>query len=489
MAGKAVAYIVAIIVILALIYVAVSVISYKPTTTTAVTTVSTVSAPAPAGTVALMLTDPAQVPQGTEYLNVTFSGARMHEYNATNTTGFVDVNVTGTINLLSLVNLTQTIGVAHVNPKQKFDYITLNITSATIDINGTTYNVTVPSSTLHIGISNFNGTSGAALIDLSPTVVEIYTSNSTIFVLVPSVRAVALGNSTVNSTSVHVGARARINPAASNRLRFISPKIEITSASLNVSGNRTSLSVTVKNDGNASATLNQLLLFGLMRISMPYNASLHSHIHVMPQSRISMQGFGSQAIVGALGHIASSYNISNTLSQLNASYNGSNFNISSFISKLSSHGFNVSSMANISQFNSRFGTKLNASAFNSLRANIGSMINVSVIKALHTFNFTNGTYRNYVAGAGYFNGHYHNMLNFLITSSGSLELPFNEVPVVPVSTPGYALGAGNTITLSYSSNISLGRSGMLIIPLENQTYSLRVVGRSGAFAEANVTAG
>ncbi len=498
MASKAVGYIIGIIVILALIYIVVSISSKPVSTVPSVTsTVAPVTSYVAPGTLALMLTDPAQVPAGTEYLNVTFSGAKLHEAGASNSTGFINVNSTGTLNLLSLLNVSQTIGVAHVNASQKFDMIILNVSSSTIDINGTVYNVTLPSHELVVHIKSLNGTSGAALIDLSPTIVQIYSPNQTIFVMVPSVTAVAVGNTTVNSTFIHIGAKFGLKQHEAQELHFIAPNISITNAYLNITGNHTALGFTVKNNGNATVQLNHALLFGLMM------ANFNPMSKGMPaQSRIYQAGFNGNAsaysasglpanisigeaenITSTFGSLASKYgfNISRVISGM-ASSNG----MAGIFANLSAHGFNLSNMSNASSFNSRFHTNINSSFFDGLKSNIDNKINASVMSSMHNFNFSNPMLKHDMEGASNFSMHYHNMLAFVISANGTLSLPFTESEAE--GPLGYSIAAGSNATFTYNGPIGMGNSPMQIVPLLNQTYSLRVVGMQGAFASTNVTA-
>ena len=251
--NKAGTYLIGIIVVLAIIYVAIS-ITHPPVPTTTPTTVTNVSF-VPSGTLAVQLTDPPQVPNGTQSLVIGYSGLALHEAGQSNSTGFVDLNASGSVNLMNLTNFTQTIAVAHVKLNQSFDMVRFNITSAKIDINGTVYNVSVPNNRLQIKISGLNGTSGGALVDLSPTVLQIYAANQTIFLMVPAARAITINNRSINSTSVHIGFKARVNAVAKAKLEQVRPNITITGASLTSSGNSTYLAVIVKNNANSSVTL------------------------------------------------------------------------------------------------------------------------------------------------------------------------------------------------------------------------------------------
>ncbi len=495
MVNKAISYIIGIIVILAIIYVAISLTTPKPSSLVTSTVSPSVSSN---GTVALMLTDPAQVPQGTTALNVTFNGAMVHESGASNSTGFVAINASGTINLLSLVNVSQTLGIVSLNKSKNYNTIILNVSASSITINGTTYNVTLPSNKLMVHISDFNGTSGAALIDLSPTIVQIVSANQTVFVMVPSVKAVVVGSGNVSSTAVHVGARVNLNLEMHSKLRLTTPNITITNASLSETGNATSLSVTVKNNGNSSVELNHILLYGIMAMNL--NGSINPSIQAPSYSFRGSGGYGSSAIISQ--HSNSSYNISSLFNNLSNKYSANmtagfeaglssvikGHNLSGILSRLSSENINISAIApNYSAFNSNFNLNVSPSEYNAIRANMRNKVNFSVMEAMHNFNISSDRLEAFMHMANTFNDHYHNMFVFIIGNNGTLSLPFDANMAEGPS--GYTLAPGSSTTFSYNGAVSLSNGRMLMAPIENETYTVRITGEQGAFASYNVTAG
>ncbi len=500
MVNKAVSYIIGIIVILAIIYIAIGLVTPRPSIAT--TTVSpSVSSN---GTVALMLTDPAQVPSGTTALNVTFSGARLHETGATNSSGFVNINASGTIDLLSLLNVSQTLGIASLNKTKSYDSIILNVSSSTITINGTTYNVTLPSNKLDVHVSNVNATSGAVLVDLSPTIVQIISANQTMFVMVPSVKAVIVGSSNVNSTAIKVGARARLNANIHSKLSLATPKVAITSASLSEEANRTDFSVTVKNSGNSTAYVNHILLFGIMgmNLSAGANARLHAAVQQVPEpylfqssglggiitSAISQYSNGNYNLSSLYGELASKYGI-NLSAGIKAGISSAikSHNLSSLLGHIANSSINLTAItSNSSAFNSEFGFNVSPSEFNSIRANMRNKLNLSVMESMHDFNVSSVKLRGFIQAANAFDGHYHNMLAFIISTNGTLMLPFDANQAE--GPQGYSIAPGSSATFSYSGIISAGNGKLVIMPLQNQTYSVRVTGEAGAVATSNVTA-
>ncbi len=261
------------------------------------------------GNIIIQLTDPPQVPTGTQSLVITYNSLKLHVLGSSNTSGFINVNVSGSVDLLNITNTTQTIGVMKTNTKLKFDMVRFNITSAKITLNNTVYNVTVPNGELNVhfkkNLSARNGSSGV-IIQLNPTVVQIYTSNQTIFILVPSAKAIIIGNKSINKTAFRVGTRVRLESHIKRELEDITPNITISSAQLMSQNNNTFLSVTVKNNANVSVTLNHLFIVGAMSATLPATF-IKSQNQVIPAA-ISTAHVGFATIESA----ASSFNSINS---------------------------------------------------------------------------------------------------------------------------------------------------------------------------------
>ena len=478
--NKAGTYLIGIIVVLAIIYVAIS-ITHPPVPNTTPTTVTNVSY-VPLGTLAVQLTDPPHVPGGTQSLVIGYSGLALHEAGQSNSTGFIDLNASGSVNLMNLTNFTQTIAVAHVKLNQSFDMVRFNITSAKIDINGTVYNVSVPNNRLQIKISGLNGTSGGALVDLSPTVLQIYAANQTIFVMVPAARAITINNRSINSTSIRVGFKAIVNADVKAKLEHIRPNITITGASLTATGNNTYLAVIVKNNANSSVTLKQVMLFGYMRSVISANALLN-----LPDQQRGDLSPGLGSVASSLFTNANLSDYMDALGLLNSSANASA--ISSFISAMNAS--DMGAAANV------LATMVNSSKAKVLENEFKSRINASVIEDMHNLNMSNMSVKAAIGEANRFSHDYHNALNFIVASNGTLSLPFTQAEAEGPN--GYVLGAGNSVTLIFNGTVAFGHdalanahvnlsAGPLIKLLANQTYTVRVIGEEGAYASMNVTA-
>lgn len=225
----------------------------------------------------VMITDPAQVPAGTSALVFAYSNVQL---NSTNSAGSAWINATGSgsVNLIAIQNSSQVMGYANISANSSVSQVRLLVNSVYITINGTTYPVPVsnPQLTLSIiGNTGVNATSGV-LIDYTPTVSPSFEQNTTTFIRVPAGKAVITGG--VNSTfATSVGAVARLSAVSMASIARASQSISITSASLESSGNSTSISVTVQNNANQTVVLNNLIVYGAQNVSAGPSAAVRAN--------------------------------------------------------------------------------------------------------------------------------------------------------------------------------------------------------------------
>ena len=430
--------------------------STSPTTsTTAVSHTTTVSSGVQASPV--ILTDPAIVPQGTTSLVINYSSIRVQLSGSSS--GWVNAAGSGSINLLSLVNSSKVIGSANIPVNSTVDMVSFNVTSAEITINGTTSSVTVPNRnvTAHItGASKLNATSGF-LMDLSPTIATIYTSNSTIFVMVPSVRAIVIGGKNVSSHA-SIGSSAKLNASVKARLDAIKPNISIVSSSIISVGNRTQISVTVKDNSNSSVMLRHMLVFG------------NYSVVITPLS-----GFNTTVMVGADGHInqngSSRFNISdieagnfaNARAELTDSVNlptsvviggnvSGNLSVNTGRNSITSNGSIKSSSASNASSNA---SEHDSAEFGLVKEGIG-------VQHMRVFNF-------------------------LLSSNGTMFLPSGANDFAD-SGFGYNLSAGATHTFTFNGTLSFGEGHIVITPQNGTAYRIVVGGEESASASMSATA-
>ena len=144
------------------------------------------------GTLVLQILDPPNVPAGVTSVYVTYQDIWVGSDG-----GWIDLNQSGTINLMTVVNFTQTIANAKVQAGS-FNRLMMNISSVVVTWKSTNYSASITNDQLTIPIigdlkvSNL-ATSGA-VIDISPTIIEHMAYNSTggqypTFVMIPSANA------------------------------------------------------------------------------------------------------------------------------------------------------------------------------------------------------------------------------------------------------------------------------------------------------------
>ncbi|EQD59214.1 hypothetical protein B2A_04068 [mine drainage metagenome] len=500
--NRGLTYIIGIIIVIAIV-----VIAYKalaPSVSAPITVVPS----AANNTVMVQLTDPPAVPNGTQALMLYYSNIELHNAGKSNSTGFISLNASGSVNLMSLTNLTQTIGVGKVNKSANFDLLRLNISSATITIDNTTYNVSVPNNRLLVRLSSLmNTTSPTAIVDFYPSVLQIYASNQTIFVLVPSLKGVVIRGLPLNSTQAHVGVKARIENSARAEMDRLRPNITITNSILDVHNTSVGFTVTVKDNSNSSVTMKDIMLSGYMRwlgpIAMPIIRGMPTSVdtsgngiraNTKSNTSVDTESNGTSANTVIEGNASSGFNLGSLGSLLGSmNINGINLsNMSGMLSDLgdmlSEHGMNISDMHG---FNFGIGN-LSNSTLKHLGEILNSRMNASVLEDMHNLNISNVSVRDMLREVNNFSNNYHNVLNFVVMSNGTLSLPFNSAEFEDGQSRGqngYNISAGSSVTFSFNGTVGFGNSPFHVLPLVNQTYSIRAIGEDGARASANVTAG
>lgn len=231
---------------------------------------------------ALLLTDPPYSPAGTEHLNFTYSGTAVQTTSPNGTTSWIHAKSSGTVDLMSLVNVTQTVAITVVPAGSVVHAVQITVTGVKAEINGSVQTVSIISNNITISVSHqsavgLNGQTGSgAVVDLTPSLTQVQVVNassgsrSSAYVFVPS--GVALGDQQVQQNETSVGARASIHASLASDLETLrassAQSLEVTSASLSGTGNQTSFSVTVKNTGNSTVGLFGMVLSGEFNMSL-----------------------------------------------------------------------------------------------------------------------------------------------------------------------------------------------------------------------------
>ncbi len=236
--------------------------------------------PSAATSFLVMLTDPPIVPTGTTMLNMTYTNVTLHVAYTNGTAEWLPVNASGTVDLFSLINFSQTIASTTIPNNTTVDKIQFTIAGVQAVVNGTLYNVTTLSNTLVMSIANsqVNQTLSGVLVDFSPTLVQIQATDSNgnlvdYYVLVPSATAVVV--TSLSREQVKVGTIVELGQNDREKLVRVveefSNNLTIASASLSVDGNVTSLNVTLANNGNITFRIFGLTLHGVFNATRTWN--------------------------------------------------------------------------------------------------------------------------------------------------------------------------------------------------------------------------
>jgi len=227
--------------------------SKAPSSTSTSVSTTSASTRASLSSFAVALTDPPFVPTGTSALFLNYSRVEL----ITNSSPYF-ANESGSVNLLSLVNVSKIIATFSLPKNVSVNQIRLFVSSVTIEINGSKYSVFVPSSVLKIPITNVslvNGTIGA-LIDLRPHVVVTYAGQSLRFILTPVVFAMPFTAKEVNvSQKMNVGQVFVIPKHLAEELERESANLTLEAVSLYSRGNETVFYISLKNVGNEPVTV------------------------------------------------------------------------------------------------------------------------------------------------------------------------------------------------------------------------------------------
>ena len=434
----------------------------------------------------IQLTDPPSVPSGTQKLEIYYSSMGVHAVSSSGAQWYYS-NTSGSTDLMRLQNVTSTIGAVTLPTNATINRAVFYISNASITINGTIYPVVLPSDKLSVNVSGTtSGGNVSVVLDLSPAVVTIFTANSTVFVMVPSVRAVVVPG----AGTLRIGSTERINNTVKGKLEDVKPNISITSATLSTSGNITRISVTVLDNSNASVMIRHVMIFGNTSLNIGANANA---IVETPDQRPENAG-GNAGIGESLG-----INATVLGNALNASSRGK---IEDFVNGTLSGIGNITGLLNSSEresFYRQLAYNISMNYSSVAKDNI-SEVEDAIRRELGNSNISvNYTLINRIMGQALSDakGHYQariedqmkttRVINFLVYGNSTLSIPFSE-DSLNGSAYGYLLAPGKTATFSFNGTVSVGNDLVSFGLVPKDTYLVRVVGEEGAEASSNITA-
>lgn len=517
-----------IVIIIAIIIAAVSLTSSVPKTSTTSTTSSSTTSVSASGqnsqiSTSVLLTDPPIVPNGTTSLLIHYSSISIHSISSN---GWISSNTQGNINLLNLTNTSVVLANLNISSNSNPNLVRFYISNASITINGTVYNVTVPSAEVTAEISNHSSVNATSsiLMQFSPTIVTIYTNTTPDFILVPSVKAVVVGN-VLAGRRPHEGEMLPLTKSEDISLRYATPNITITNASISQSNNTSIVSFTVTDNSNYSVNLMHASINGQENISintsaayMVANALTRRIDDIVSQMENNTTNASANASINSSDKIQVNENNSEnnsgykTHADINTSSNTSaeNSSVSSSVG-ISVIGKNKPIIPATNQrILSTLKTGVEIGKFNNfntefsdrLESVMGGITGNSTIGAFVSNAITNGTlnttsFRNELSNKinvflsqrynenEAFQNH-NRVIQFQISGNGTLQLPFSEDQFA--NNLGYTLKPGQSHTFTFIGRMTLANGRMQISMIPGENYTLNIQGDMGARAEANLTA-
>ncbi len=480
--NKNFSYIIVAILIIAVLYIVLtytSGVNSLPVNTNNTSTQSSSSVSSNTVLIPIQLTDPPHAPNGTQAILISYSSLAIKVNNANGSSSWVYGSGNGQINLMSIINLTQVIGNVYVPVNATINQIKFNVTSASIEINNTNYSVTVPSGQISTNIhSSAKATSNSSvLLDLSPTIATIMTSNSTLFVLVPSLKAVIIGSNSVSSNphNLTIGARFKLNSSDRANLENSVPNLTILSSSLSQNNASTSFSVTLKNNGNQSVVINHILLYG----------NINSKISINQTPIIQI----NSSIDGKEGVNISNINISSKASitgKLNVQTNAPPSPPSSNSNLVVNSSLSISVNKSNSKDNSNMGSSDSSNGTTKINE---TSVSEKQNSSISSKGGLNNPYDNSLSVEEHLgiNLVKFKVLNFLISENGNLTLPRAYADFENI---GYTIQPGATETLQFNGAIIFGDQNSAISAQVSpgSNYTIRVGGEEGASASGTVVA-
>jgi hypothetical protein len=275
------------------------------------------------GYMAVLLTDPPTVPANVSAVYMKYDQVQVHIANAGNQTGWYDLSGTGEINLMAVVNTSQTIA-NQTLPAGKFDGLRFNLSAVTITYEGQNYTAETiyGRNTLYVwiagGISVAATQTSAALIDLSPTVLMTGDPSNPAFVFIPAAIGYVIPTASLPAESHVIGARAILtsNPwwiTVMQGMKFGISNVTLTPMSLNI---------TVVNQGTASIILRLAAVSTQTSISGGIEGELGSSDVFVVESNGSLENLNTTSAESVDGQVETAGLLLAPGQSVTLSYNG-----------------------------------------------------------------------------------------------------------------------------------------------------------------------
>jgi len=410
----------------------------------------------------ISITDPPQVPTGTQALYINYSSLSIH-VNYRGSSNWLPVNASGRIDLMSLINESQIIGGARVNLNSTVDMVEFYISYASITIDDINYDVHIPSNHVTAEVDNNKSVNESSniLLDFSPVVTPVYVQDSIQFVLLPTLRAMvvpnpALGPLPIFGNDTYAQPRYTLQQPYRGMFSSANANLTITNVTVYTHENTTSFEVALSNNGKSNVTVLGIILYGNeISYMLPNMIFLNDTV----TANMSRGDFG---IIPP--HLAGVPPVGEDIS-INESVGQTRFRL--FRQSDSSIEINASAIYLIG---SNFGT-------NSIRIRLQTPIsNISIFGIGPIFGpdvLHNGIDRGFIQT-------HSNSINFIVNRNSTLSLPSPQlISDSPMAELGYALAPHSTAIFLYKGELRLG-GGRLLVTLPNEgTYKVVVITDEG----------
>lgn len=224
------------------------------------------------------VTDPPVAASGVSDAQVKYNGVAVHRAGSSSDSGWVDINASGTIDLMSSSNVSQTVAEEAVQ-SGTYDMARINITSGMVVYNNEKYAAAISSGSINATMQQEaqvnSSQAGEAIIDLRTFIINSGNSSSPQFIISATAKATAEPQSAITSASLQVGARTSLQGQAwwTAFVDQTSTRVVISSATLT----NGSLNLDLKNTGNSTADVQTVIITPLSATAIA-NASLPSSL-------------------------------------------------------------------------------------------------------------------------------------------------------------------------------------------------------------------
>ena len=236
----------------------------------------------------VMLTNPPATPEGTTMLNLTYSSVLLNVTYPNGMTEWLPMNASGTVNLFSLNNMTQTVASAKVPVGSTIDQVQFEVTEVIARVNGSDYNVTPLSNSLVVRVNENGNVSqplSGVLLDFNPTLARTQAANNEgdsldNYVMVPSASAIAVTE--INDAQAEVDNVLQLKEDQSSQLASVKEEfkknVNIVTASMSVESDTTNLAVTIRNEGTDASRAFGITLHGEFKTTQTRKTQLDEKV-------------------------------------------------------------------------------------------------------------------------------------------------------------------------------------------------------------------